>query len=441
MRTKKLLTLAVLCVTACGRPSEPGESALKNGGISSSTIGVQVSYRWENAKPIHVNGKPVLAHKYWSCVDTVTVTYPQSMRLATVIGGTMMVGQYNMRRALRLSSYDANFRRFVWAAGNQSICNDSAPLSRVVIAKDVWSLSGATLTTDDSVSLSYPAGRDTLPTPLDAPLAFSAAANLPRAMTNAANEFNEGVACTNGATTCFTVTPQRLNTAIAGVRDWEKSERTNSLYASNSLKLMPLENLLQPFMAPNRERQWGAPDTLYVLRRAGKFMQLLFPGLQSIPVADLSERDGTTPKYGDTQLHPDGAHRYGRDVDVSYITTGNGNAAKAPYHWERNFWFLYGVLQSTSVDMVLTAYKSTFVQMANNAYALGLINTHAVGRIASALMADSGLNHDQHMHIAVSNLLNDGITRRFGPTDDVYGCYLSLHSGSEDGAQNFCGSP
>ena len=56
-------------------------------------------------------------------------------------------------------------------------------------------------------------------------------------------------------------------------------------------------------------------------------------------------------------------------------------------------------------------------------------------------MADFAMNHDKHMHVSVTNLANDGRTRKFSAPDDVYACYLGLTAGTADGGFNYCDVP
>ena len=107
---------------------------------------------------------------------------------------------------------------------------------------------------------------------------------------------------------------------------------------------------------------------------------------------------------------------------------------------EKNFWLVYAILQSTGVDMVITAYKAEFIQMARKAHNAGLINSLALGRF-NKLTQDDGLNHDKHLHISVRNSVNRYVSRKFLLSDDVYNCYLALKPDYSGGDLNFCGDP
>lgn len=416
--------------------------------LDPDQVRLSVNYRYGNARPMNINGHDVLEHRYWSCIDTVTVQFPQPMRLATVLGSTFAAGQYNMKHALTLRSVDSTFRRFTWTTGGVDLCNDEARMERIMVS-GVWTVAGGQLASDRQADLAYPASVDVLPTrdPGDEPDASvdqdqdQATTDAPPSTASLSD--SESYTCQGGdPTRCFTVTPQRLNQALAALRQWTASEAADtSLYGDDRMKLMPLDFLMAPYAAANRTRQYGAPDTLYALRRAARFTQLLFPDQLEIPIADLSEADGSTPHSGDLALHPDGAHKDGKDVDWAYITTGSGNEPNAPYHWERNFWFLYALAESTGVDLALTSYKDTFMAMAKDAYNRGLINAHVVGRFNALLMPDFGMNHDKHMHVQVDNLQNDGTSRKFTSSDDVYNCYLAMTTTSQGGEYNYCVEP
>jgi hypothetical protein len=154
-------------------------------------------------------------------------------------------------------------------------------------------------------------------------------------------------------------------------------------------------------------------------------------------------RDGSTPSIqmggAKTLLHPAGSHENGKDIDISYLKrTGLGEeSGTSGMDMEKNFWFMYSILQSTSVDLVITAYKDDYVAIARDLYQRGIISDLAVGRFNS-LVDDSSLNHDKHMHVTVTNMANRYVSRKFKPADDVYNCYLSLRPNQQGGNLNYC---
>jgi hypothetical protein len=186
----------------------------------------------------------------------------------------------------------------------------------------------------------------------------------------------------------------------------------------------------------NRPNQYANPDLIYTLRRAAKLTEFLVGSNFVIPVADMSSSSGNTPTISDgTPAHPLGSHTKGQDADIAYILDANGKI-----DFEKNFWLVYGILQSTGVDMVITAYRSDFIQMARRAHDAGLINTLALARF-NKLTQDGELNHDKHLHVSVRNSVNRYVSRRFQYSDDVYNCYLSLRPEYSGGELNFCGDP
>ncbi len=400
--------------------------------LAMARTAVNVSYSYEPAQPRMVDGRPVLEHRYWACVKEVSLTFDQPMRVATVVGNVFLAGTGNRRNGLTLKQLSPDFRSFKLGAGSGVACASWMPLSQVVIDRDVWSVMGARTATRETFPLSYPAGRDSQPP--DGELAPTAAG----IVSDEADELHAPSDDSPAeAGTRFQVTPVRLNEAFAGMQTFARAEPESPLYRTPTLKLMPLEFLLDALTPFNRKRQYGSTDQLYVLRRAARFVQLLFPRLDVISVADLSESDGSTPRSGDTLLHPSGSHQRGTDADVHYLTTGTGNDPDAPLDYEKNFWFLFGVLQSTSVDLVITAYKDEFLAYARAALSQGLINTHAVGRF-HGLQQNEDMNHDKHVHVAATNLMNGQRSRKFTAPDDVYACYLGLKAGSADGSGNTC---
>jgi hypothetical protein len=238
-------------------------------------------------------------------------------------------------------------------------------------------------------------------------------------------------------------TAERYNYAVQAMLKWASAERQLPLYSGTGLALLPfVGTALEPFVPASRDRHYGKSDLIYTLRRAAAFTKLLLPSVTRIGVADLSTPSGVTPsiQLGNERIfaHPEGSHR-GDDVDVSYLTTGSGNDPNAPYDIERNFWFLYGVMRSTGVDLVMTAFSEELKQFAAKAFERGLIGETALARFESAkIMQDDALNHDKHVHIAVKNSDNIGQSRRFLKSDDAYNCYLALRRWGGGANGNFC---
>jgi hypothetical protein len=402
--------------------------------LAGTAFDVSVDFRYENAKPRIVNGKPVLDHRYWACVESVTVDFKKPMRLATVQGRVFLQNDYNSRRALIVDRVDAAHQTFVFKSAEASYCNDHTRINELFISREARAVSGEALARDFEAKLEFPPSRDTMP--------GGGISDMPGGGISGAANVGwggraSGGSCREGSGDCISVSAERLNRAVAGMQDWMQSDKANAIYRSGGLELMPLDYLMQPFHPANRRRQYGSPDLLYVLRRAARFTQLLFPSLGEIPIADMSEADGGTPQLDGLLLHPEGSHRNGRDADVAYITKGRGNEVDKGWDQEKNFWFLYGVLQSTGVDLVMTAYKAEYVELAREAHRKGLINSLAVGRF-NMLMQDTNMNHDKHFHVSVGNANNGYQSRRFKASDDVYTCYLSLRPDLNGGERNYC---
>jgi hypothetical protein len=450
MRTNKKFvvaaTLSLLTAGLGGCGSESDSSTLATLGThGDGAVSATVSYRMERQKPRIVNGRPVREREYWACVDTVTLAFSEPVVLNSVVGATIVksAAPYSSRGALLLKDVSSDFRRVTLQPGGDALCNDWKGRNTLEIPRSVRSVSGKQLASAFSARLAWPASVDSLPARL--PEARDGGFVTGGAPSTAWSAAPAAPACVPGTDHCLSVSGAALNQALLGMREWTRRERGLPLYQGSGLKQLPLEYLIQPFAPANRRRQYGNAETLYVLRRAAAFTQLLFPRLGQIPVADLSQADGLTPQVDGILLHPEGSHVQGRDVDVSYITTGSGNDPKAhaakQWDYEKNFWFLYGVLQSTSVDLVISAYRNEMKAMAQLAHQKGLINGMAVGRF-NRIQLDLGMNHDRHAHIMVANSWNAYTSRKFQAADDAYVCYLGLSpTGTGSAADNACIEP
>lgn len=401
----------VFSTTACGTPTNKAlaSTASENGqdaraalpSAGSNGIGVRVNY---------ANSK--------QCIDSVDVSFPAPVSVGTLLGQVNIYGATNYKRGLILSSWGAGDRQFTFKPANQ-LCQDHRGFDRIIVEAGVVLTNGQTLRV-----------------PVTTALKFSMEDG----------SFGGGTAtwgsssspCQGGR--CLAVTKERLNNALKQLKTWELQESAQSFYRNTSLMPLPMSGTnMIPHHEVNTKNHYGNADTIYVLRRASKFVEFLFPG-ERVRIADMSSSSGDTPStsMGTEKLytHPEGSHRNGQDVDVTYLGVADGRG-KVSADREKNFWFMYAALQSTSVDMLISAFRTEMIQWAQSAQSAGLINRFAQARF-NKIQEDTGLNHDQHMHISVRNGQNQYRSVRFAAYDDVYSCYLALNPAYRGGDMNYC---
>jgi hypothetical protein len=349
------------------------------------------------------------------CVSSVEMSFSAPVNRATLMGNVILAGEDNIRRALVLTEGNSTSDRFTFAAAHKPFCRYQG-FEKVVLKQGVKMTSGKSLSSD----LTWPVWSNSL----DSSAGSGGWASIQPKM-----------GCPSSG--CLFTSMSAISSALYRISAWQDKEKTKTIYKNNSLKLLPLdETSLEPFSEVNRKNHFGNNDTIYVLRKASKFLDFLYSERTPVRIADLSGSDGGTPKTSSGQVtHPVGAHTKGQDVDISYVEQGDGT-----YDWEKNFWLVYSIIQSTGVDLVITAFKDQFVQMAEFAYQRGMINKIARARF-NKLSYDAGMNHDKHMHVSLRNSVNKYKSRRFMLSDDVYSCYLALDPKYSGGDLNFCGDP
>jgi hypothetical protein len=387
-----LLSLAFI-VVACGQ--DPQAAELKAG---------QASLRYQ----VKTSG---------TCIDKVELDFPEPINEATLLGKLTAVGDGNYRRALAITGTKNNGTSFTFAAAHSRFCMEPNNIRRLALGGGYKTTSGrqqaATLEIPVSFSQSIQSGQKSL--------SLSTIA---------------GPRCVQS--NCFNVSPAKLSQGMQQLRSWLAKEKNQPYYKQSSLKTLPMSGTILKLNSEwNRPNQYANPDLIYTIRRAAKLTEYIVGKNATIPVADMSNRNGQTPTLSDgtTPAHPLGSHTKGQDVDLAYIPNSQGGI-----DMEKSFWLVYSILQSTGVDMVITAYKAEFIQMARKAHGAGLINSLALGRF-NKLTHDDGLNHDKHLHVSVRNSVNRYVSRRFLLSDDVYNCYLSLRPDYSGGELNFCGDP
>jgi hypothetical protein len=231
-----------------------------------------------------------------------------------------------------------------------------------------------------------------------------------------------------------TVTRANVDQAIQMTEKWVGAEKLNlSSFYSNfnphnkELPKIPLNGLLKVIKdSAHRDTSYVHPMLAFALRRAEYFIEVLFKnsGPKEIHLGDISLENG-----GNAPGHPEGTHASGFAADVQYITKGDGcdqlpggsrfrnfNVNVKNISLERNFWFIYAVMQDRSVKRALSAYTVGLAQYALQAYEAGLINKTALvsfyntnknlGNIEGIILdRNLVMNHDRHFHINIDTNL------------------------------------
>jgi hypothetical protein len=229
--------------------------------------------------------------------------------------------------------------------------------------------------------------------------------------------------------------PERLAATSQRLGAWEAEERIRLVglaggraddtpVESGRLFQLPLDasSPLQLWHVDNRSHQYGRLTILFDVRRAALFASWMKAGRPPVLAADLSDSDGSTPSDAVGLRHPSGAHILGYSSDLSYI--GLSTEVSPPSRIEdidvdATTWLIYGLLQSTSVESILTAYRDAFVGKAQEWYDAGWISFEAITRFKNDLWQDSTLNHTGHLHVNTGQ--RDGLFA--SPRNDYYRCY------------------
>ena len=373
------------------------------------------------------------------CLAGIKLRFSRSVALASMLGKVTLNSSFHHKRPFYIDSYNSSYDTFVLRSPAMDNCFDPQDHQEIFIAESISSVDGQKLSR--SLVLPLASLQSSSDFSSDSPSgAWDTQADLYW------QPFDGVYTSETDGNRSPTVTAGDINRAFGALRAWMGRERGSPLYLQDGVSPLPTnDGILQSYEPQFSLRQYGTGDTFYVLRRAAEFVKMLFPDQTSVRVVDVSDQDGHTPAVSvngsQLLLHPKGAHEGGKDADVAYIeyasAAGQGADKPVSYDMEKNFWFLYMVLQSSSVDMVITAYKSEFVAMARTLYQRGLISDIAAGRF-NVLMEDHELNHDKHMHISIGNANNNNISRKFQEADDVYNCYLALSPDLQGGVFNFC---
>lgn len=347
------------------------------------------------------------------CIESLTLTFNEPIVSTTLMGRVVLTGTYNSRHAFRLQKISTDARQFTFTPKDSRFCYATRGYSNVILKQGVRTPQGWALGND--VSWSLP--------------------GLAKQVTPSWRAATETVCSSN----CVTVTKTQLNAAYQQLLNWEMTERQQSWYRTGSLQLLPTTGtILGAYSDANLKNHYGNGDITFTLRRAAKFVEILFPGTARLAIADLSNQQGRTPSTSiGTEViyaHPEGSHMNGQDADITYL--GMENGAKN-MQMEKNFWLTYILLQSTSVDIAMTAYRDNFISMAQKAYEQGYITDLAWGRF-NVLSQNTDMNHDAHLHISLRNANNSYQSLRFTEADDAYSCYLSLNPRYRGGTANFC---
>lgn len=403
--------LVFTSLVGCGQ----GDDEALNGHSSISAAMQPGAPMTAQAPQASWNGQVVQVRQSASggCLNSVDVTFSKPVVYSTLLGKVLIRADLNARKAM-IPHSTGDDRVFRFTLPPATRCPQQDGYRQLVVTEGVRGLDG------DEIK-----GEATFP--------LGAAGGSVLSRWNGTRR----AACVGGR--CFRVEPRNLNVALRSLENWVSSESSQAVYRTSGLTTLPLGEGLTTYSDVNRRNQFGNGDTIYVLRRAGRFLQMAMPGVQQIAVGDLSAPDGGTPRtqFGTETIftHPEGSHTQGKDADVTYIGLEKGKTGGM--NWEANFWLTYAILQSTGVDMVITAHRAELIEWARAAHQVGLINRFALGRF-NKLMDDQGMNHDRHLHVSVRNVVNKYSSIKFSPADNVYNCYLALNPAYSGGDSNFC---
>ena len=107
-----------------------------------------------------VNGVSTLPHRFWACVDKVTLAFSAPPSLVSLAGGVRLYNPQNerFRRAYTLSR-QVSPTTYEFTAEPRS-CNDFRPLDHVLVGSRVAALDGSSLGHDVAIAINYPASHD-----------------------------------------------------------------------------------------------------------------------------------------------------------------------------------------------------------------------------------------------------------------------------------------
>ena len=402
-----------------------------------NTPQAQLSFAYEQSRPRIVNGQPVYGLRYCACMDRLTISFPNPPVLSTVYGNIILKGQSGSTHALSVVDVNSvgNVLTLRLAVGKS--CNDLDPASTIEFGRDLRFERGGVTGVTQRMVIPWPVSFNQLPNPAKKTLPLKVTESVLTPQYEEYVEENDAEGLLDGAE--LQVKPAAINAGLKSQAVWELAAKTQPLYQQRNLSQFQTGSVFAPTSSRVLTRHFASSDLTYVLNRAGSFFSKLWTHKKTVYLADMSDAKGETPSVGSGEdrifRHPLGSHTKGQDVDIPYIKQTDTTSLD----WEANFWLVYSLLQNTGVDLVITAFKAEFIALAKQAYRQGLINHVAMARFdSSRILLDTGLGHDDHLHVSVRNGDNDSISKKFSLSDNVYNCYLKLKPAGRGVGGNFC---
>ncbi len=130
------------------------------------------------------------------------------------------------------------------------------------------------------------------------------------------------------------VTREKLDRAMIALNAWVADEALKDMYYSNSLQPMPMDETLKAFDKNSFNNIYGYGPLHWLLKKAAKFVNLLFPGY----FVTILRVNSNHPYSNPSGAHD--AHSKGLDVDMGYILM-DPNDESSPINFEAQFWFIY----------------------------------------------------------------------------------------------------
>jgi hypothetical protein len=410
----------------------------------------QIEFDYRPSTSLRANHKP---EPFWSCLAAIEVHFSQPVSIGTLNANVSLsrdaTGDH-ARRHLILKKVDRTFQQLTFTAAPPGICNYKvtglANYKYFKIDGDVRSLNNQALGEALIYEITYP--------PNDARhrTAQTTLCQDDKCSTKPISTKPTFPTCQSGQTSdqCLSTKPEDLNRALIALEDWidveeqRESERQYSCSRSCFVKTPLAGTILKQANYVTKHKQevydnlYGSSDLVYALRRAAKFVELLFApkGLTTITLQRLNTTKDAKA-VGATDVHYNG-----QNADIAYLLTNDGKHVD----WERNFWFLYGIHMSSLAGASISAYSDYYMVMAQKAYRQGLISLSAANRM-KRVQRDFNVNHDSHIHINIKSLTRHNqrpVQRRFLDSDNGMNCYdysndtLSTYSGLSPGYFNYC---
>jgi hypothetical protein len=130
------------------------------------------------------------------------------------------------------------------------------------------------------------------------------------------------------------VTKEKLDRAMIELNAWVAEEARKDFYYAPGLQPMPMDETLKAFDKNGYNNIYGYGTLHWLLKKAAKFVNILFPGY----FVTVLRVNSNHPYSNPSGAHD--AHSKGLDVDMGYILK-DPNDESSPIDFEAQFWFIY----------------------------------------------------------------------------------------------------